>query len=65
LFASLIWGGLGTGFFIYGKKQQSFLPMIGGALLVGISYFIADALWMSIVAVAIIAGMWFLKDRVD
>jgi len=30
LFASLVWGAIGAGYFIYGKKQRSFVPMIGG-----------------------------------
>ena len=30
LVASLIWGSVGVGFFIYGKKQQSLVPLFGG-----------------------------------
>jgi hypothetical protein len=59
LFASLIWGAIGSGYFIYGKKQRSVAPMAGGAALVCISYFISSALWMSVAAVGIIAGVWF------
>jgi len=33
--------------------------MAGGAALVCISYFISSALWMSVAAVGIIAGVWF------
>ena len=32
LFASLLWGSVGFGYFIYGKKQQSLSPMVGGIL---------------------------------
>ena len=39
LFASLIWGSIGVGYFVYGKKQQSFVPMIGGIVMVAVSYF--------------------------
>jgi hypothetical protein len=35
LFASLVWGSIGVGYFIYGKKQQSLTPMGGGILMVG------------------------------
>jgi hypothetical protein len=59
LFASLIWGSIGLGFFIYGKKQRSFPPLLGGLAMMGICYFISSVLWMSIAAVAIIAGIWF------
>jgi hypothetical protein len=59
LIASLIWGGIGAGFSIYGKKQRSAPAMFGGIALMGISYFIWSAIWMSVAAVAIIAGIWF------
>jgi hypothetical protein len=58
LIASLIWGSVGLGFSIYGKKQRSAPPWFGGLALIGISYFIGSALWMSVTAVGIIAGIW-------
>ena len=58
LFASLIWGSIGVGFFIFGKKQRSDGPLFGGIMLVAISYFIGSALWMSVAAVAILAGIF-------
>ena len=35
LVASLIWGSVGLGLFIYGKKQQSMVPLFGGLLIIG------------------------------
>ena len=58
LIASLFWGAIGAGFCIYGKKQRSAPPWIGGLALIGISYFIGSAVWMSVAAVGIIAGVW-------
>lgn len=63
LVASLIWGSVGVGFFIYGKKQQSLAPLFGGLLLIGVSYFIESALYMSLAAIAILAGIWWLKKQ--
>jgi hypothetical protein len=63
LFASLIWGTIGFGFFIYGKKQGSFIPMIGGVALTGISYFIASPLYMSLTAIGILGAMWYASKR--
>ena len=37
LFASLIWGSVGLGIFIYGKKQQSMVPLFGGLLVMGVT----------------------------
>lgn len=64
LVASLIWGSVGSGFFIYGKKQQEWVPCFGGAALVGVSYFAADsALWMSLISIGIIAAIFLLRKR--
>ena len=63
LVASLIWGSVGMGLFIYGKKQQSMVPLFGGLLIIGISYFIESALLMSLAAVALLAGVYCLKKQ--
>lgn len=63
LFASLIWGTIGAGFFIYGKKQSAYIPMLGGLALVGVSYFIPSPLYMSLTSVGILAAIWFLLKR--
>jgi hypothetical protein len=55
----LMWGALGSGFFIYGKKQKSAPALWGGIALMGISYFITSPLWMSVAAVGIVGGIWF------
>lgn len=60
LFCSLIWGSVGLGFFIYGKRQREWVPMAGGVALIAVSYLVADWLWMSLASVALIAGVWRL-----
>jgi len=64
LFASIFWGGLGLGFFVYGKKQQSAGPLLGGIALMGISYLIANsAVWMSLAGVGILLGIYLWSRR--
>ena len=62
LIASLVWGSIGVGFFIYGKRQRSAIPLFGGILLVGISYFINSAAYMSLAGISLCAGIYFLRD---
>lgn len=57
LFASLVWGSVGTGYFIYGKRQQSFVPMIGGILMIVASYFSGSALAMSGLCLLLMAAV--------
>jgi len=63
LVASLIWGSVGLGFFIYGKKQQSMVPLFGGLLIMGITYFIDSALYMSLAAIALLGVIYWLKKQ--
>ncbi|MFC1511833.1 amino acid transport protein [Candidatus Latescibacterota bacterium] len=57
IFTALLWGSIGFGFFIYGKKQKKIVPLVGGILLMGISYAVRTQLNLSLVSVAIIAGI--------
>jgi hypothetical protein len=63
LFASLVWGSVGMGYFVYGKKQQSFSAMLGGILMMGMSYVISSALLMSLLCVGTGAATYFLVRR--
>ena len=60
LFASLIWGSVGVGYFIYGKRQRSWLPMVGGVAMIGVSYFVGSALLMSLICVGLIVAIYLL-----
>ncbi len=63
LFASLILGSVGLGYFVYGKKQQSVSPMVGGILMMIVSYFIVSALLMSLACLGIAGAIYFLVKR--
>ena len=63
LFASLIWGSVGVGYFIYGKRQSSWVPMVGGVLMVGASYFAGSALVMSLICIGLMAVTYLLLKR--
>ena len=50
------------GYFIYGKKQSSWIPMVGGVLMMTASYFLSSALLMSLVCLGLAAAVyWMLK----
>jgi hypothetical protein len=63
LFASLIWGSVGLGYFIFGKKQSSWIPMIGGILMMAVSYLVGSALVMSLLCAALMAAVYLLLRR--
>ena len=63
LFASLLWGSIGVGYWIYGKKQREMMPMIGGAAMVGISYLVSSWLLMSLIGLALMVAVFLLIKR--
>ncbi|MDB6017229.1 MAG: hypothetical protein JWR19_1718 [Pedosphaera sp.] len=63
LFASLVWGAIGSGIFIYGWKQKSTIPVAGGLLMAGMTYFVASAFYMSLIGVLILATMYWIKRQ--
>ena len=65
LVASLICGSVGLGVFIYGLRQRSAAPMLGGALVIAVGYFLETALQMYGVSAALLAGTWWLSRRDD
>ena len=60
LFVSLIWGSIGVGYIIYGKKQKSWLPMLGGAGMIAASYFAGSAFLMSLICCGLIVTVYLL-----
>jgi hypothetical protein len=63
LFASLIWGSIGTGYFIYGKKQGSWPAMVGGVVMIAVSYFVSFVSLMSLISIGIMVGVYVLIKR--
>ncbi len=63
LFASLIWGSIGLGYFIYGKRQRSWAPMVGGVLMMAFSYFAGSVLLMSLTCLGLMVAVYVLLKR--
>lgn len=59
LFASVFWGGVAAGYYIYGWRQKSAIPLAAGAIMTAASFFL-PALWMSLVCIATILIVWWL-----
>lgn len=50
----LLFGSIGFGFFIYGKKQKAVVPLITGILLCVVPYFIANVYVLVAVGVVLV-----------
>lgn len=60
LLASVFWGALGGGLFIYGKKQGEAVPLAGGLLLIGVSSFVWNWWMLCLISIVLLAAMWAL-----
>ena len=58
IWASVLWGGIGGGYIIYGWRQKAGIPFAGGVAM-SLACFL-PALWMSLASVAIMFAVWWL-----
>ena len=63
--ATLLWGllfgSIGAGFFIYGKKQRAWVPLCCGLALMVFPYFLANVWLLVAVGVALCAIPYFYR----
>lgn len=63
--ATLLWGllfgSIGLGFFVYGRKQKAVVPLLCGIALMIFPYFVSDIYLLVIVGVALIVTPYFVR----
>ncbi len=57
----IIFGSIGLGFFIYGKKQGLFIPLVSGLGLMIIPYFVANIFLLIVTGVVLVALPYFYR----
>jgi ABC-type Fe3+-siderophore transport system permease subunit len=57
----LVFGSLGLGFFVYGKRQKAVVPMLCGIALMIFPYFISNTVLLVGIGVALIAVPYFVR----
>lgn len=63
LIFSVLFGSIGVGYFIYGKKQQRLIPLLAGIGLCALPYFIPNPYVTVIVGLILIAAPWLLSEE--
>lgn len=63
--SSLLWGvlfgSIGLGFLIYGRKQRAVVPLVCGLALMIFPYFIANSIALVVIGAVLIAIPYFLR----
>jgi hypothetical protein len=57
----LLFGSIGLGFFIYGKKQKVIIPLFCGMGLMVFPYFVSNLYIMILFGIVLIALPYFIK----
>ena len=58
---SVLFGAIGMGYFVYGKKQRAIVPLLCGVALMVFPYFISHTTWLVVVGVALAAVPYFVR----
>jgi hypothetical protein len=61
IWASVLWGGIGGGYLVYGWRQKDSIALVGGVVM-SLACFL-PALPMSLVSIATMAAVWWLKKQ--
>jgi len=61
LLLGILFGSIGLGYFVYGKKQKLVVPLVCGLALMIFPYFIANAIVLVAVGVALAALPYFVR----
>lgn len=59
VFASLLVGGVGTGLFIYGKKQGRVPRLLAGVALMIFPMFVPSPTLVYAIGAAVVGALWF------
>ena len=63
--SSLLWGllfgSIGLGFFVYGRRQKTVVPLACGIALMIVPYLVSNTMLLVILGVALIAIPYFVR----
>ncbi len=58
---SLLFGSVGLGFFVYGRKQKAVVPLVCGLALMVFPYFVSDTFLLVLFGVVLIALPYLVR----
>jgi predicted membrane protein len=57
----LLFGSIGIGFFIYGKRQRRVVPLLCGLALMIFPYFVSGTILVVVIGIVLIAIPYFVR----
>ena len=62
IFLGLLFGSIGFGFFLYGKKQKKIVPLLVGIVLMILPYFVPNLYLLIGIGIALIVLPYFVRQ---
>jgi hypothetical protein len=56
----ILTGAVGVGYFIYGKRQTKFAPLLAGMALCVYPYFVDSVLWLVVIGALLMAAPFLI-----
>jgi hypothetical protein len=57
----MLFGAVGFGYFLYGKKQKAIVPLACGVALMIFPYFVSNTVLLVLIGIALMATPYFIK----
>jgi len=57
----LLFGSIGLGFFVYGRRQKTVVPLVCGVALMIFPYFVSNTVLLVMLGLALIAIPYFVR----
>ena len=57
----VVFGSVGLAYFVYGKKQQRFVPLLCGIALIAFPYFVSNTVLLVVVGLVLSAVPYFFR----
>ncbi|HLI19099.1 MAG TPA: hypothetical protein VKV22_12625 [Rhodanobacteraceae bacterium] len=61
LFCGMLFGAIGVGYFVYGKRQAAIMPLVCGIALVAYPWFVASVPWLIVIGLILMAVPFFVR----
>ena len=61
MFLAVLFGSIGFGFFLYGRKQRAVVPLVCGLVLMFVPYFIPNVWVLFLAGAVLVAIPYFLR----
>lgn len=58
----VVFGAIGSGYFLYGRKQTALVPLLCGLALMGFPYFVDDQVMLVAIGLVLCAVPFVIRD---